>query len=264
MDVLTQPVIGSRKNKEPRERSSLEQQLARQLKYLDNSATLFDAGDHDEANRLATTLRVLLHDKNESKSLLTQLGIKSKLKFIDTGLYRERLDAAMNKWIREKFPGMINAAFHPGEAGLVEIGINPNGTAGWMAPLREHRFHPNDPKSSAMLPPQSFNEWWTTPLVEASDMKQFSRMSLVLIMANQDGGAHVDSGLDRDYTNLCSDHLGVQMQFGGPEVTMDVMDVNAEIPKVSNNVAFACIRQIVFEVALTLHRYIQSSDNLGT
>lgn len=72
-------------------------------------------------------------------------------------------------------------------------------------------------------------------------------------MSNQDGGAHVDPGLDRDYVNLCNDHLGVQMQFGGPNL---IMDVNAEIPPVKNNVAFACVRQIAFEVALTLHRHI--------
>lgn len=243
--------IGTRANKVLRDRSSLEEQLARQLKYLDNSSILFDNGDHDEANRLATVLRVLLHDTKESKSLLGQLGLKSSLRFVDTGLYRDRLDAAMNQWVQLHHPGMSIAGIQPGEAGLVEVGINPDGTAGWRAPLREHRFHPQDPKSSAMLPPQPFSYWWETPLVEDSNMKLFSRMNLVLIMANQDGGAHVDAGLDRDYASLCSDFLGVQMQFGGGDLTMNM---DAEIPPVKNNVAFACVRQIAFEVALTLHR----------
>ena len=34
--------------------------------------------------RLATTLRVLLHDSQKSKSLLTQLALKDKLRFVDT------------------------------------------------------------------------------------------------------------------------------------------------------------------------------------
>ncbi|OAI06301.1 hypothetical protein A1332_11830 [Methylomonas methanica] len=254
MDKDREPAIGTKANKAPRDdRSSLEQQLTRQLRYLDNSSALFDKGDHDEANRLATVIRTLLHDTDKSKSLLGQLGLKSTLKFVDTGLYREHLDAAMNEWIQSQHPGMSICAIQPGEAGLVEIGINPDGSAGWRAPLREQRFHPNDPKSSAMLAPQSFEYWWKTPLVEGSDLKRFSRKNLVLIMANQDGGAHVDPSLDRDYANLCSDYLGVQVQFGDPDLTMDA---NSEIPPVGNNVAFACVRQISFELALTLHRHI--------
>lgn len=172
----TEPAIGTRANKAPRDRSSLEQQLARQLKYLDNSSALFDSGDHDEANRLAAVLRVLLHDTNESKSLLGQLGLKSMLRFVDTGLYREHLDAAMNKWVQSQDPGMSICSIQPGEAGLVEVGVNPDGTAGWKAPLREQRFHPRDPKSSAMLAPQTFKYWWKTSLVEGSDLKLFSRI----------------------------------------------------------------------------------------
>lgn len=246
-------VIGTPANKLPRDRSSLEEQLARQLKYLGNSSALFDKGDHDEANRLATVLRVLLHDTKNSKSLLGQLGLKSSLLFVDTGLYRDRLNAALSNWVQLRHPGMSIGGIRPGEAGLVEVCSNPDGTAGWRAPLREQRFHPQDPKSSAMLPPQTFSYWWETPLVEDSNMKLFSRKNLVLIMANQDGGAHVDAELDRDYASLCSDFLGVQMQFTESDLPMDM---NAEIPPVQNNVAFACVRQIAFEVALTLHRNV--------
>lgn len=83
-------VIGSKTNKKPRSRAGLEAQLHRQFKYLANSAILFDEGDHDEATRLATTLRVLLHDTAQSTSLLTHLGLKGQIHFVDTGIYRAR------------------------------------------------------------------------------------------------------------------------------------------------------------------------------
>ncbi|MBB3835664.1 hypothetical protein FHR55_003924 [Xanthomonas arboricola] len=140
---MTSSPIGTRKNKVLRERSSLDQQLLRQLKYLQSSAKLFDAGDHDEANRLATVMRVLLHDTAKSKSLLGLLGIKDDLKFIDTGLYRDRLDEVLNADIDKKHPGMVVAAISPGEAGLVEFSVDyEKRAAGWIAPLREYRFHP--------------------------------------------------------------------------------------------------------------------------
>jgi len=252
MENLIDSKIGKNINKKPREHASLKEQLLRQVKFLNSSAKLFDAGDHDEANRLATTLRVLLHDTENSKSLLGQLGIKEKLRFVDTGLYRARLDDAMNKWAQQKCPGWVIAAIKPGEAGLVEIGINPDGMAGWKAPLREQRLHPLDPKASAFLSPQPFDAWWKTPLVEDSKLKQFSRMDLVLIMANQDGGAHVDPKLDKDYSDLCEDYLGVQMGFGDPD---KMMDIYPALPPAANNVAFASVRQIAYEVILTLDRY---------
>jgi len=260
MSTSTPSVIGSNANKAQRDRSSLDEQLVRQFKYLDNSAYLFDEGDHDEANRLATTLRVLLHDTNSSVSLLKQLGIKDALRFIDTGLYRDRLNAAMAQWAQAT-NGMTLATYQPGQAGLVEMAPKNDGSFEWVAPLREKRFPDGHPHAAALLPPQPFDAWWTTPLVEGSDMKQFSRKSLVLIMANQDGGAHVDEALDKDYANLCVDHLGVQMLVtsdpdeGG---NVDDPDFGSKLPKVSNNVAFACMRQIAFEVMLTLQRHYES------
>lgn len=126
---------------------------------------------------------------------------------------------------------------------------------GWQAPLRVQRFHPSDPKFNAMLPPQPFKVWWETPLVEGSNRKQFSRKNLVLIMANQDGGAHVDPGLDVDYAALCIDPLGVEIEIGGVDRTTDSTWVP---PPVANNVAFASVRQIAFEVMATLHEHLAS------
>jgi hypothetical protein len=49
-------------------------QLQRQLKFLTASASAFDNGFHDEAIRIATVARVLIHQIKSSTSLLKQLN----------------------------------------------------------------------------------------------------------------------------------------------------------------------------------------------
>lgn len=107
----------------------------------------------------------------------------------------------------------------------------------------------------AHLSPREFDGWWTDPLIETfATEERFSRSDLVNIMANQDGGAHVDPTLDRDYASLCSDSLGLSFSMGPP-------DDNP--PPVKNNVAHASLRQVAFEVLLTLERAGVIQDPLG-
>jgi hypothetical protein len=233
----------------PRAPSTLDDQLRRQFGYLERSAEIFDQGYDDEAQRLATTLRVLLHTTKVSHSLLDQLGIKNTLNFVDTGLYRDRLDAAMHAWVQKQFPGegYAIAGISPGEAGLVVAGLNIDGLPAWVAPLSESRVHPTHPAYGALLSTQPFDPWWTTPLVEGSNFRKFSRKNLILIMANQDGGSHVDPGLDADYEQLTVDSLGKQWAVGP---TRDV--AYSDLQNYEGNVASASVRQIAYEVIGTL------------
>lgn len=50
------------------------QQLRRQLTFLQVSANAYDGGEREEAIRIATTLRVIFHDTPQSTSLLHHLG----------------------------------------------------------------------------------------------------------------------------------------------------------------------------------------------
>lgn len=49
-------------------------QLRRQITFIKNSADRFDYGCHEEAVRIATSLRVIFHDTKASTSLLKHLG----------------------------------------------------------------------------------------------------------------------------------------------------------------------------------------------
>ena len=48
----------------------------------------------------------------------------------------------------------------------------------------------------------SFNDWWTAVAFVDSKNRPFSRQTLVLTAANQDGGAHVDPALNSEYEAL--------------------------------------------------------------
>src|SRR5271166_5839662 len=55
-----------------------------QQRFLENSANLFDEGCFVEGLRLATSIRILLHDTCTSKSLLGQLGLIDKIHFLSS------------------------------------------------------------------------------------------------------------------------------------------------------------------------------------
>jgi hypothetical protein len=253
--VRTQMSIGTKANKIPVPAGYHEDQLTRQAGYLERSCASFDKGDHDEAVRIATTIRVLLHDTAKSTSLLTHLGIKNSIEYVDTGVYRAHLDRALAEWVREHSPGSIVAGRQPSDVGLVELGDAGGGRVGWFAPLRLQRFIKGSPPYNACPRISDFDFWWRTPLVEASSGKTFSRWDLVNIMANQDGGAHVDQvGLDADYQDLTIDFLGVQMEHGR-QISADISNSNFSPRDALHNVAYASVRQIAFELLVSLSRH---------
>jgi hypothetical protein len=66
------------KEREQLSKSELHAHLQEQLQFLEASCNSFDAGFEGEAKRLAVTIRVLVHDTQQSKSLLGQLDLKGE------------------------------------------------------------------------------------------------------------------------------------------------------------------------------------------
>lgn len=56
---------------------ALKDHLVRQLKFLTTSYVTFDAGDREEAQRIATVIRVIFYDATNSHSILHQMGVNS-------------------------------------------------------------------------------------------------------------------------------------------------------------------------------------------
>lgn len=164
----------------PQTREELKKHLRENLAFLNVSNKSFDEGLHAEAKRLATTIRVLVHDTLKSKSLLEQLGVKNDLKFLNTSY--------------EYSP--TNLMPH---TGLVMMRMTSNGTS-YLAPLHD------GPPDRYTQPGLEFSQWWDQLVIDDKSGGVFTRKNLILFMANQDGGAHVDPSLDSSYAALKRDN----------------------------------------------------------
>jgi hypothetical protein len=229
----------------------LRARFIEQYDFLQRSASGYDAGSEGEARRLAVVLRILLHDSGSSHSLLSQLQVKDALRFEDTALYPK--------------PTLIS------KAGLVIVELTTGQRVRHIAPL-------GNLSPGRIRPAVPFEQWWSFRVIEGSDGQIFSRRDLVLIMANQDGGAHIDPDLDADYAALCRDSLGVLHQAGSgdpgdpttfaPErvsygwsfrVQEDGRRFDPPVElgtSAEGNVAAASIRQMAYEVQVTFERQL--------
>lgn len=140
----------------------LKEHVKRQLSFLESSAAAFDAGKRQEAVRIATAIRVLVHETKASRSLLGQLAIRDSLKLVSTV---------------ELLRGNI-VVFE----GAVATHMFSNAPARFLPKLgmgsTRHLMH--------------VQAWWEQPVWIAGE-RRASRRDVVLGAANKDGGAHVDT-----------------------------------------------------------------------
>lgn len=192
----------------------LQQHLTDTKQALELSAHAFDEGYEGEAMRLAVAIRVLVHDTQNSKSLLGQLGQKGML-FYDT--------------IVPRHPGTIITY-----NGITAMNLTPDG-ATYVAPLD---LLPPD------IPPRyvSFDEWWNRVIFVDQGGHETARKDLILAVANKDGGAHIAPVLDEKYADL-SRRNSLAWQYSGPRG-----DLPLEGPEK------AAVRQIAHEVLKSFDR----------
>jgi hypothetical protein len=191
----------------------LKRHLQEQLGFLQRSADAYDQGYTDEAKRLAVTIRVLVQDSKASKSLLEQLGEKTR-KFYDTAVPDD--------------PGNVMSY-----GGLVQISMDASGA----------KYIPNLDDLLDIAKPREvlFDEWWSQPVFRNDNGKILTRSDLVRSVSDQDGGAHVDPGLNEVYARL-SRECGMGWVYSGP-AGVDVV----QAPEL------AAVRQIAHEVIKTFN-----------
>lgn len=202
-----------------RSKEDLETQIKEQISFLITSCRLYDEGQHSEAKRLATILRILFHETNKSRSLLGQLHLRD-IYWIDTA---DPVDPD-------------NLVSH---LGLFSIHFDgPSKRIPWLVP----KGIPKETPISKLIK-SCFNDWWLGKVVVAvksNEKKFFSRKKLILNVTNTDGGAHVDSELDKSYYDLSKNNiLGFTIIMDGKKFPL----LSPELP---------CLRQIAHEVLLTL------------
>lgn len=190
-------------------RAELEAHFRDHIDFLESSADAYDRGKDGEAKRLAVSLRVLLHDTDASHSLLGQLDRRTG-SFISTALPYEE----------------ANTMPH---GGLVMVAAD-GPKSKYVAMLDQVPFQ-------RWLP---FEDWWNEAVFVDKERRSLSRKQLVLAVANQDGGAHVDPKLSETYARL-SRHNAMGWRIGDPIK-------GAPIPLAER----AAIRQIAHECLKTL------------
>lgn len=201
-------------------REDLVGHLREQLGFLETSGAAFDAGQIAEAKRLATAIRILVHDTTASTSLLQQLGVKDDLQFVDTSHPPFPFDLE---------PGVLTVRADFGLAVGTIGAVSPYGA------IHEDR---------GRREPKPFSEWWTTPVLNDHIGNKFARRELVLGLAHMDGGAHVDPELEEAYAALSRDNSLGWTFYRNEERLPDTSPVPANV------------RQIAYELQRTIEEQL--------
>lgn len=151
----------------------VELHLRNQLRFLEASALAFDRGMEGEACRLATTIRVLCHQTGTSVPLLSQVQLLARTRFLATGFPIDDRNLMPQQGLASIEVGAGVARYRPF---LVAAPISPR----W----------------------ESFRDWWWGRVIRDAKHHDFTRREVILTLANQDGGSHVDPELDEAYYEL--------------------------------------------------------------
>lgn len=174
-----------------------------------------------EAKRIATVIRVLLHDTSNSTSLLKHLDIKDKIEFIGS--------ASPNDGKLHSMTGMHGVR---GNTPLQYFGlvakVNENG-AFLSVPL----FKQHLPEWYGSYKKLDFQDWWDENIISVNG-HNYSRKEIVLDMAHKDGGAHVDNMVPQKYYETKNTPLSLNI---------DGIKTNFE-----RNIAYASVAQIGWEL----------------
>lgn len=191
--------------------SELKQHLKESLEFLIKSCVFYDEGDVAEAKRISLEIRKLVHDTKLSKSILNSLRLKN-MRFLDTGF----------PYLKENLMPHL---------GLVIMQIGGNRELSKYLPLLDE-FENSIKKD--------FDSWWNSIVISDQEKNVFTRENLVLCIANQDGGAHVDEDIEKQYYGLTRNNT-VGWKIITPSGEEDLKEVH-----------LATVRQIGHEVILTL------------
>jgi hypothetical protein len=156
--------------------TSFHEHLAKQLGFIRRSCTAYDAGYTDESIRIATAIRVLMHNTKKSTSLLKFLGATT-IKLLSTA--------------EEPSVGTV---FYMGLGVTTSIRA-PSSVSATYEPLL------NGPINYFVLP----NAWWEQIVYVLNPSTRLTRQDIVLAAANKDGGAHIDPKLTPAYEALAKE-----------------------------------------------------------
>ena len=197
----------------------LQGELRDQLALLQSYCKSYDAGQPRFAKPISNTLRLLLHHRGNSNSLLQQLNLRSGRFFTVAPPLDPR-----NELTECNLMSLQSTMV---EGGKVKSEFVPRFTLGVG-------------KYKQRVP---FPEWWNNPVAKGTQSQVMCRREIVLAVADTDGGSHVDPGLEPVYTRFRSGAFFAWYSFAGGH------------EQLVHSPQSACLRTIAHELLITLEKY---------
>ena len=212
----------------PRTQAEIQQLGYEVITYLQRLCDDYDNGNTFAIVLVAVLLRTLLKTKGDTKSVLHQLG-QDSISFLDTRIpegsfsyWTFSANICNHTFIAQNvYGGLLSKMVTNGEHGL---------NLDYQPLLDRNR---NADK-------QSFDDWYTAIVFKDSTF-QLSREDCINIVAEKDGGAHLDKRIPPKYS--C---------FREPTALQFIVD--GQIAVFNQNPVYVSIRQIAWEVLESLKR----------
>ena len=206
---------GKRPTRTPKSQLEIQRNFVHAFEALCLSSQAYDNGYKGEAARLAGIIYILVHDYGKRTISLLKLVDRKNILFKNTTI-------------------PLNPQNLLGETPLVIVKASTKGIE--YIPILDQGT-----PQHYQQPDQKFRDWWDTPVLRDDQRREFTRRRLVTSMRNAEGGGHVDSHLDKDFSDLMRNN-SIQWFFTSGEKTFQ--------PEYAP--PYASVRQIAYEIELTL------------
>ncbi len=189
--------------------------LKEQMEFLRTSLQGFYAGNFAESVRIATIIRVLVHESGRSKPLLKQAQ--------SNGLELPIMEHA-GEWPGQEliFGFAVSVRMGPSVAPAVDLGSSHYS----LCPV---------------------GAWWNRMVFtfqsRIGTRLVYRRKQVVLILANKEGGAHVDANEDPDYARLLTD---LPLSFADYGIEVETPDLARFLTAQSGVEMLECLRRSFF------------------
>ena len=194
---------------------------------LASAGERFDQGRYIEAQVLAVHVRKLVHEGDTSRALLTEIGLRDVLTWVDTGGVPNPKTASSAACLTLM---KVRSGLQRGGEYVPKLALSP------PAPIRTRSGEHID--RGSRIP---FEHWWTNPVIKDADGAEFSRQHLVLALADDIDDPEARSARA---ALAASASLGWVLEDGA---------WSAATPPAASPV-LASVRQIGFEVIQTLRQ----------
>jgi hypothetical protein len=198
-----------------RPKENIQAKLKEQMEFLRLSLLAFYAGNFAESARIATAIRVLVHESGMSKPLLKQAK--------SCGLELPILEHVGEREGQEAIFGFaVSVRMGPTIAPAVDLGSSHHSLS-------------------------TVGAWWNRTVFtfrsRVGTQLIYRRKHVVLILANKEGGAHVDPNEDPDYERLLTD---LPLSFADYGVPVETPDLARFLTAQSGVQMLECLRRNFF------------------